>query len=314
MWRTVRGRHASQGLRKLGPCNGRSCGHRPQVGKFRDLDGDFRKLPSSQALYPSYKLAVAENAAKDNELPELPQVIIYAMLLNEAERFGVLHGRALRTLESALTELHWSTFELWVWMYGDRIFEARFRTKAAPEGSSEADLQEEGLEVERCIHPLGGSDTTGEEGRQRTIGTLIFPFMMAFSPFYNTWEMADYVREFFIWHWRRATRPPCPLPQDYHVLCLRFSLPEAEGVAVDFELPEMMQATFYAMLLNEVVEWGITDVPQGLINPQVEGRHLQFPCIPAFIDDRAVAASPERINVGTKNGKNQVSPSHQVSR
>jgi len=69
--------------------------------------------------------------------------------------------------------------------------------------------------------------------------------------------MADYVRESFIWHWKRATRPPRPLPKDYHVLCPCFSLPEAEGSATDFELPEMVQATFYAMLLNDAVELGV---------------------------------------------------------
>jgi len=58
-----------------------------------------------QALCPSYELAVAEEAAEDYELLELPQVIFYAMLLNEAERLGVLYGRALRTSELALTEL-----------------------------------------------------------------------------------------------------------------------------------------------------------------------------------------------------------------
>ncbi|KAJ8426858.1 hypothetical protein Cgig2_006533 [Carnegiea gigantea] len=47
------------------------------------------------------------------------------------------------------------------------------------------------------------------------------------------------------------------LPEDFHTLCPRFSLPEAEGAAADFELPEMVQATFYAMLLNEVVELGV---------------------------------------------------------
>jgi len=88
-----------------------------------------------QALCPSYELGVAEEAAEDYELPELPQVIFYAMFLNEAERLRVLHGRALRTLDSALTELRWSTFESWVWLYDDRIFEARFWTKAALEES-----------------------------------------------------------------------------------------------------------------------------------------------------------------------------------
>ena len=48
---------------------------------------------------------MAKQAAKYYRLPELPQVIFYAMLLNEAERLGVLQGHALRSLESALTEL-----------------------------------------------------------------------------------------------------------------------------------------------------------------------------------------------------------------
>ncbi|KAJ8431006.1 hypothetical protein Cgig2_025688 [Carnegiea gigantea] len=64
-------------------------------------------------------------------------------------------------------------------------------------------------------------------------------------------------RESFIWRQRRATHPPRPFPEDYHVLCPCFSLPGAKGVAADFELPEMVQATFYAMLLNEVVELGV---------------------------------------------------------
>jgi len=64
------------------------------------------------------------------------------------------------------------------------------------------------------------------------------------------------VRESFVWHWRRALRPPRPLPEDFHALYPRFSLFEAEGATVDFELPEMVQVTFYAMLLNEAIEPG----------------------------------------------------------
>ena len=96
-----------------------------------------------------------------------------------------------------------------------------------------------------------------EEGRQRTIGTPIFPFIMAFPLLYNTRKMADYVSESFIWRWRRATCPPRPLPEDYHVLCPHFSLPEAEGATADFELPTMVQVTFYAMLLHKAVELGV---------------------------------------------------------
>jgi len=72
-----------------------------------------------QALCPSFELAVAEEAVEYYELPKLPQVIFYAMLLNEVERLGVLQGQALRSLESTLIELRWSTFESSIWLYGD---------------------------------------------------------------------------------------------------------------------------------------------------------------------------------------------------
>jgi len=101
----------------------------------------FSSLPLSknfQALCPSYELTVVEEAAQDYELPELPHVISYVMLLNEAKRLGVLHGRALRTLKLALSELCGSTFESWVWLYGDRIFEAWLQIKGEPEESSRA--------------------------------------------------------------------------------------------------------------------------------------------------------------------------------
>ncbi|KAJ8428979.1 hypothetical protein Cgig2_009787 [Carnegiea gigantea] len=82
-------------------------------------------------------------------------------------------------------------------------------------------------------------------------------------------EMVDHVRESFVWHWRRASRPPHPLPEDFHALCLRFLLSEAEGAAADFELPEMVQATFYAMLMNEAVELGVVHgfMAKGLNQP-----------------------------------------------
>ncbi|KAJ8438040.1 hypothetical protein Cgig2_014169 [Carnegiea gigantea] len=89
---------------------------------------------------------------------------------------------------------------------------------------------------------------------ERAISTPIFLINMAFPPIYNTREMANYARESFIWRWRSASRLPSPLPEDFHALCPRFSLSEAEGAAADFELPEILQATFYAMLLNGAVE------------------------------------------------------------
>ena len=73
---------------------------------------------------------MAEQAAEHYELPELPQVIFYAILLNEAEKLGVLHGSRLRSLEVALTELRWGAFESWVWLFADRVHEAWFCSKS----------------------------------------------------------------------------------------------------------------------------------------------------------------------------------------
>ncbi|KAJ8435423.1 hypothetical protein Cgig2_001075 [Carnegiea gigantea] len=58
---------------------------------------DFR------SLCPDFDLAMAEQTAAYYELPELPQAIFYAMLLNEAEKLGVLHGSSLRSLEEELS-------------------------------------------------------------------------------------------------------------------------------------------------------------------------------------------------------------------
>ncbi|KAJ8433006.1 hypothetical protein Cgig2_010982 [Carnegiea gigantea] len=147
------------------------------------LSNDF------QALCPSYDLAMVEKAAR------------------QAERLGVLQWRTLHIMESALTELRWSTFELWVWLNGDRIMEARFREKAKPEDGSS--------DVEGAAFP-SNDDEQERKGREREREWLSLPpSIMAFPPLCDTKEMADFVRESFRWHWRSSTRPPRPLPGDY---------------------------------------------------------------------------------------------------
>ncbi|KAJ8431150.1 hypothetical protein Cgig2_026747 [Carnegiea gigantea] len=152
MWRTVHGRHASRGFQKLGLCNGRPCGHRPELGKFRDLDGGFRKLPSLQRSLSGVPSMAFLRSLSTKEMPEhvvrhfewdhrgiafplSPLLKDFQALCPSREAWG-LTWRALRTLELALTELCWSTFESLVWLYGDRIFEVQFRTKAELEESS----------------------------------------------------------------------------------------------------------------------------------------------------------------------------------
>ena len=77
------------------------------------LPRDFR------SLCLDFDLAMAEQATAHYELPKLPQAIFYAMLLNEAEKLGMLQGLRLRALEAALTELRWGAFESWIWLFGD---------------------------------------------------------------------------------------------------------------------------------------------------------------------------------------------------
>ena len=69
---------------------------------------DFRSLCSD------FDLATAEKAATFYALPELSDVIFYAMLLHEAQKLGVLYGLRLRSLEVALTELRRGAFESWI--------------------------------------------------------------------------------------------------------------------------------------------------------------------------------------------------------
>ncbi|KAJ8424979.1 hypothetical protein Cgig2_031928 [Carnegiea gigantea] len=210
------------------------------------------------------------------------------MLLNEVERLGVLQGQALRSLESALTELRWGAFESWIWLFGDRIYEARFRPKVDLGENAGVGRQEEssgrgmtgGLAIgflgvslvfsspnsssinTTSLSHIGCSSVHHSGGVGDNIGRVVsvpVPLVsMAFPPIHSIKEMANYVRETFIWRWRSASRPPRPLPEDSHVLCPRFSLVEAENAATEFELPEMVQVTFYAMLLNEAVELGMT--------------------------------------------------------
>ncbi|KAJ8420765.1 hypothetical protein Cgig2_030941 [Carnegiea gigantea] len=82
----------------------------------------------------------------------------------------------------------------------------------------------------------------------------------------------------FVWRWKRALRLTRPLLENFHALCPRFSLPKAKGVATDFELPEMVQATFYAMLWNEAVELGVASgfMAEGLKSALVGLRWSSF--------------------------------------
>ncbi|KAJ8423668.1 hypothetical protein Cgig2_009289 [Carnegiea gigantea] len=92
-----------------------------------------------RSLYLDFDLATAEQATAHYELPELPQAIFYMMLLNEAEKLGLLHRSRLRSLEVAVTELRWGAFESWIWLFGDRVYEAQFRPRSSSDEGARAE-------------------------------------------------------------------------------------------------------------------------------------------------------------------------------
>ncbi|KAJ8422363.1 LOW QUALITY PROTEIN: hypothetical protein Cgig2_013549 [Carnegiea gigantea] len=205
-------------------------------------------LPNDfQVLCPSYELAVTEEADQ-----------CFQYYPSKAERLGVLHKRTLRIMESALTELRWSTFEAWVWQNGDRILEARIW--------EEAEQEEESWDAKGAAfpssddkllrHTLLGRDSEEEKKRGgEKEGALLAPFIMAFPPLHDTKEMAGFVAL------EECHAPTRPLPDDYRDLCPRFTLSDAKRAVLDFELPKMVQATLYAILLNDALELGIVYSP-----------------------------------------------------
>ena len=65
-----------------------------------------RPLPSDyEELCLGFVLAEAEEYVRDYEVPELPQVVLLVMLLNDAVKLGTLHGWMIGVMESALKEL-----------------------------------------------------------------------------------------------------------------------------------------------------------------------------------------------------------------
>ena len=63
-------------------------------------------LPSNyKGLCLDFDLAAAEEAVRDFELLEMPQVVFLLMILNDAIKLGILCGWMIGMLELALKEL-----------------------------------------------------------------------------------------------------------------------------------------------------------------------------------------------------------------
>ncbi|KAJ8451470.1 LOW QUALITY PROTEIN: hypothetical protein Cgig2_017861 [Carnegiea gigantea] len=219
-----------------------------------------RPLPCDcEELCPDFNLAVTKEYAQIYELPELPQVVFRAILLNDAIKLCWTDDVVM---ESVLMELQWNAFQVWTGRNRGRTMEA-------------------------CRQQETSSDSERAREREKA---LLAPFIMAFPLHHDTGEMANFMRESFRWHWRSAMHLPRPLPDDYRDLCPGFTLSDAERTTLDFELPEMVQATFYAMLLNNAVELGIVSGTMAVdLKLTLEG--LRWACFESWLSHNKCGAT-----------------------
>ncbi|KAJ8453190.1 LOW QUALITY PROTEIN: hypothetical protein Cgig2_008074 [Carnegiea gigantea] len=186
---------------------------------------------------------MAKEYAQDYEVPKLPHVVFMTMLLNDAMKLGVLSRWMILVMESAVKELRGlGVIGVGSWKPIDR------RSLVTRMKRSARDLTAKPLLLVMTARSEAQIAVTVE-------AVLVVIITIAFPPFKEIEEMADYVRENFRWHWRSASRPPRLLPEDYRELCLHFVL--SKEAVRDFELSKMVQANFYAILLNDTVGLGI---------------------------------------------------------
>ena len=82
--------------------------------------------------------------------------------------------------------------------------------------------------------------------------------MNLFPNFASTEQVAEYVRDTFHWTLRESLAlGPKPLPMDYHGLCPCFDLRVATRYAHNSNILEMVQAIFYAVVVDNATELGL---------------------------------------------------------
>ncbi|KAJ8427591.1 hypothetical protein Cgig2_032779 [Carnegiea gigantea] len=127
---------------------------------------------------------------------------------------------------------------------------------------------------------------------------------MVFPDFLSTEQAPDYVRATFRWHLRQISRPSRSFPENYCSLCPYFDLDMVEESTRDFRIPNMTQAVFYAIVLNNTVELGVTsrDVADALTYPGQAEHPLPQPKGHGFPEE---ASTKREVSLarGNKSGR-----------
>ncbi|KAJ8427202.1 LOW QUALITY PROTEIN: hypothetical protein Cgig2_011778 [Carnegiea gigantea] len=164
-------------------------------------------------LCPEFDLTTAEGVARDFLLPERPQVVFWAMLLNDAVKLGVLRRGMVEIMESTFVEL-WGNILRARCLVTDSDFFFMASPLVRPSSKAEVVVRLEGCR-------LGGS---ASEAMDISSGLWAR---------YRTLSYAGMQK----------------LPRSLH-----FDLAVAKEATYD---PKMIQAVFYAMVVNEALELSV---------------------------------------------------------
>ncbi|KAJ8425979.1 hypothetical protein Cgig2_029026 [Carnegiea gigantea] len=202
-------------------------------------------LPTNyKDLCLDFNLAAAKEAAWDFRLPEISQVVFFAMLLNDAVELDTLHGWMTEIMESALKELQFSTFKEWVRHNKGNILRAHCPKMDSDqeEGSESGDASSLSSNDDKKFYVAQAEWHFGFVTPSRGVLSFALPIPFIKMGLGPPWKAANYVRKTFKWPMRGAVRPPQLLLDNYHELYLHLDLAVAKEAARDFHIPEMIQA------------------------------------------------------------------------
>ncbi|KAJ8425915.1 hypothetical protein Cgig2_033856 [Carnegiea gigantea] len=211
----------------------------------------------------AFSFTEAEGAALDFGLPEMVQATFFAMLLKNAMELGIVSGFITDDLKSTLVGLRWTYFEDWMSRTSYELREAKLRQQpimTEARGSSDGQEESSGSTSPPAPPNFRLQEPRGEGGEEREKpGARERMKMNLFPNFASTDQVAKYIRDNFRWALREPSAPsPKPLPLDYRSLCPHFDLRVATRYAHNSHVPKMVQATFYAMVVDDAAELGLS--------------------------------------------------------
>ena len=153
------------------------------------------------------------------------QAIFYAMVMDDAAEQGLCCRLTMDCMMWAIRKLNWNPIESWL---------------------RDIDLSLRRAQASRPANPPGNLAPSGDpKGRRITLS----PFFQGIT------RAAKYVRENLYLSVRESSKLRANLlPWNFAGLCPKFDHPTAMQFAHAAHIPEMVQAIFHAMVINDVVK------------------------------------------------------------